>query len=131
MFGLAIFWKLTKQVDSKGNYQKLKTKLARNVPIITEIETLVNNDFLYNSFYKVYRRLNDKLFGENSNTSIHSLRHFFITNSKAHNINPVKVKRISGHKLDNKVEDTYTNFTPDDLIDILPWQKEIYKYITE
>lgn len=128
--GKTYYIKLNKQKLNSGKYAPVKTKDVRDIPIIEEVKDLVNNNVKYPSLSVAVKVLNPKLFN-NNNLTIHSLRHFFITNTKAKNINPVKIKKISGHRLENKVEDTYTNFTPDDLIDILPWQKEIYKYITE
>lgn len=123
--------KLNKQLNNKKEYVRIKTKRNRDVPIIPELKgKFYHKENSYKSAYKYFRCIILELYGEDANLSIHSLRHFYFTSSKAKNINPDKIKIIGGHVLDGS-EHTYTNFTPDDLIDILPWQKEVYDYVTK
>lgn len=48
---------------------------------------------------------------------------FFITNSKASGVPPIKVEYLAGHSLKG-MEQIYTNFRAADCTEILEWQKK-------
>lgn len=125
---------LKEQFEHK-KYKKLKTKDVRPIPIIPEIKELFGFDHTrLSAFYREFQPVKEKFErAEERNLSFHSLRHFFITNSKAEGINPVKVEFMAGHKLNknSNQEATYTHFTADDMTEILEWQRETWKKITE
>jgi len=106
----------------------LKSKKPRDIPIIPEIKELIplifkKNILPFNTAIKnIASKMNDF---EKRKLSAHSIRHFFITNSKANNIPDIKVECIAGHSLKG-ITGVYTNFKADDLSDILEWQRKIY-----
>lgn len=102
---------------------KLKTKDERQIPIIPEIVELIPDYFSPPAFYRRFVALERECpEAEKRLLSIHSLRHFFISNAKANDINNLKVEKIAGHKLKG-MEGVYTSFTVEDLSPILSWQK--------
>lgn len=110
----------------QGKRTILKTKENRVVPIIPEIKELINDDDLINTpqFSKALKVVSLKFKRDDDvQLSIHSLRHFFITNAKSCGVNPLKVEKIAGHSLKG-MEGTYTNFNVDDLKEILKWQEK-------
>lgn len=120
---------LTRQFNNK-KYKELKGKTARPIPIIPEIKDLIGfNHLRLSAFYREYNKIKSTF--ENAvdrNLSFHSLRHFFITTAKAKGYNDVKVEFVAGHALKG-ITKVYTNFKPEDLIEILDFQKEIYNHI--
>ena len=123
------FIDLTKQYN-KGKYKGLKMDSKRQIPIIPEIKELNTLDptrisVLYKKYNELKTHFNNY---EERQLSFHSLRHFFETNAKAFGVPEVKVKYLSGHKLD-KIERIYTNFKADDVIEIIQWQTKVYEQI--
>lgn len=118
---------LTKQFNNK-KYKELKGKLARSIPIMPEIKDLIGfNHLRLSAFYREYNKIKSTF--ENAderNLSFHSLRHFFITQAKAKGYNDVKVEFVAGHALKG-ITKVYTNFKPEDLTEIIDFQKEIYQ----
>lgn len=128
-------WIDLKEQYNLKKYKKLKTQDARPIPIIPEIKELFGFDHTrLSAFYKDFQPVKAGFErAEERNLSFHSLRHFFISNSKAEGVNPVKVEFMAGHKLkkNSNEEATYTHFTADDMTEILEWQRETWKKITE
>lgn len=120
---------LTKQFNNK-KYKKLKGKLSRPIPIMPEIKDLIGfNHLRLSAFYREYNKIKSTFENANErNLSFHSLRHFFITQAKAKNYNDVKVEYIAGHTLKG-ITKVYTNFKPEDLTEIIEFQKIIYNEI--
>ena len=120
---------LTEQYSLK-KYRPLKSGYYRDIPIIPEIKELIGfQDTRLPAFYRYYNQ--QKKYFENAeerNLSFHSLRHFFITNTKSSGVNDVKVEVIAGHSLKG-ITKVYTNFKVNDLLDILPWQKKTLELI--
>lgn len=119
-----LFINLEKQM-LKGQYEVLKNKQSRKIPVIPEIVELFGLDptrtsKLYREFVNLEKQCKNY---EERKLCIHSIRHFFITNSKSKGVNPLKVEVIAGHSLKG-IQGVYTNFSPSDLIDIYSWQKE-------
>lgn len=121
------FIHLTKQLQRHG-WTDLKTKEKRDIPIIDELIPYIwNNDFFPGTeFYASLKNVASR-FPEYKERmlSTHSLRHFFITNSKSCGINAGKVEKIAGHSL-HGMQEVYTNFKAEDLTDILKWQKDLF-----
>ena len=112
----------------RGAYKLLKTKDQRFIPIIPELKDHLfdNKLYIYNQFYEDLKSITKSFNNaENRLLSSHSIRHFFITNTKAANINPMKIEKIAGHKFKG-MEQVYTNFRKEDLNDILIWQKKTF-----
>lgn len=126
-----IYIDLQKQMINK-KYQILKNDEKRCIPIIPEIKELIGFDSTrVSAFYRYFEPLKKQCENYNERQlAFHSLRHFFITDSKAKGVNNVKVEVLAGHSLKG-MEDVYTNFKAPDLVDILPWQKETFLKITE
>ncbi len=123
---------LQQQKDKDGEYIPLKTKNARYIPISPRLVPFVRSmntknaqSAIRNSLHPVFASLEN---AKARKLSCHSFRHFFITDAKAQNINPQKVEVIAGHSLSG-IENTYTNFKPSDLVDIIAWQNEMLDYI--
>lgn len=111
--------------------QPLKHGSVRQIPIIPELK-----DYLYfnEQVNELYNAIQDiKCTFENyeqRNLSFHSLRHFFITNSKSSGVPPIKVEYLAGHSLKG-MEQIYTNFRAADCTEILEWQRKIFEYLTK
>ena len=120
---------LTKQLDSK-EYKPLKTKDSRDLIIIPELIPLCH-DLGYAKAY-IYEQVNPLLRNCKSwkerKLSIHSIRHFFITDTKTKNINPLLVEAYAGHSLKG-IQNVYTNFHAEDFKPILEWQEKTLKEI--
>ena len=122
---------LHQQLTDLGYYTPLKTKEKRIIPIADCLVPLVhqqsvNHSFIKNHMKPIIRSVGD---WELRGLCIHSFRHFFITDTKANEINPLFVESIAGHSL-NGIEATYTNFHVADLESIRNWQKKLYSEIT-
>lgn len=120
---------LTRQ-KQHGEFCELKTKQARDIPIIEELRACFagNRDDI-NNFSKNVQHHAKKIKSEGT-LSCHSLRHFFITDAKSKGVNNIKVEFIAGHSLKG-IEATYTNFKVSDLTDILSWQQELFNFLTK
>lgn len=115
----------------KNNREPLKNKQSRDIPIIPELkEFLCDASFSPSRFYRFFiplqRKCEDAI---KRKLSIHSLRHFFITNTKSEGVNDLKVEKIAGHSLKG-IQGVYTNFKKEDLTDILEWQEKTLKKIS-
>lgn len=108
----------------------LKHNSCRQIPIIPEIVELLYFHEPMNDFYSAIQPIKSKMErADERNLSFHSLRHFFITNSKASGIMPIKIEYLAGHSLKGQ-ERIYTNFKASDVTDILDWQRKTLGYIT-
>lgn len=120
---------LTRQKQN-GEFCELKNKKTRDIPIIDELKDCFIGDI--KSFYQFQKNVKyhaSKIKSEKS-LSCHSLRHFFVTDAKSKGVNNLKVEAIAGHSIQG-IEGIYTNFTVNDLTEILKWQKELYEYLTK
>lgn len=112
-------------------HAKLKHNSVREIPIIPEIIPLIKYEYSLRLLYDYLVPLQKECENaEKRNLTFHSLRHFFITNSKSSGVPPIKVEYLAGHSLKGQ-EQIYTNFKAFDCLEILKWQKKTYKYITE
>lgn len=114
----------------KNNREPLKNKQSRDIPIIPEIKDLILHEYFspprfYRFFVPLERECQD---AQKRKLSIHSLRHFFITNAKSSGVNELKVEKIAGHSLKG-IQGVYTNFKKEDLTDVLFWQRETIKKV--
>lgn len=114
----------------REEYLPLKNNTPRNIPIIPELVPLIKGfSFQYPAFYKwTIKDIKKQKDAEKRKLCVHSIRHFFITDSKASGINPLIVECVAGHSLKG-IQQVYTNFNVDQLSEILKWQKKIYDYI--
>lgn len=114
----------------KGEWCELKNKKDRDIPIIHELKNFF--EFKEQTLKTFRTHFNEAVesCGLSDSLTPHSLRHFFISDAKASNINPLKVETIAGHSLKG-IEDTYTTFTVENLSDILEWQKEVFDFLTK
>lgn len=114
---------LDKQYNLK-KYKPLKGRKIRSIPIIPEIKELFGfDDTQLSKFYKVFNKIKPSF--ENAyerELCFHSLRHFFFTSIITEGIPEVKAKYLVGHSLKG-MNNVYLNLKPDDLIEILDWQK--------
>lgn len=121
---------LTKQ-KLKKEYKPLKNKKNRDIPIIPEILDLIGfDDTRLSAYYRVFNAIkNDYKDAAERLLCFHSLRHFFITNTKSTGIVESKVEYVAGHTLKG-ISKVYTNYKVEDLLELLEWQKKIYYIIT-
>lgn len=114
----------------RGVYTPTKTKQARCVPICPELKQYVNCfEYDYRSVqYNMKRFFEPVKDYKERKLSIHSFRHFFITDAKSCGINTSKVETIAGHSLKG-IEQVYTNYNVMQLAEIIAWQKELLKEI--
>lgn len=118
---------LNKQLLGAG-YAPLKTKNSRRIPLTEKALYLCHEQKFSLS------TLNHKisaLFQSCENVKerqlcMHSIRHFFITDTKSKGINPLIVETIAGHSLTG-MEGVYTNFHEEDLSQIIQWQEALLK----
>lgn len=112
---------------SLGKYSKLKTKKARIIPVIPELKNIIRTEPMeMYDFSAAITEIKDKFNNaEERLLCLHSLRHFFITDSKSFGINPLIVETIAGHSLKG-MQQVYTNFNLDNLSEILEWQKKTF-----
>ena len=125
------FINLTKQLIDK-KYLPLKTKISRHIPIIPELVSLIHETphtikYIYQNVNPIIRQLKN---AEARKLTIHSLRHFFITDAKSFGVNPLKVESIAGHSL-RGIADVYTSFKPEDLTEILAWQRDRFSLLNK
>lgn len=123
---------LTRQ-RCKGNYIPLKRNSVRVIPVIDYIKNYVlslNNNWKFEYYInKEFHKVKDIYFkNTDRELTIHSLRHFFITNTKSCGVIESKVEYIAGHKLKG-VKGIYTNYKINDLTELLDWQEKTLKYI--
>lgn len=119
---------LETQVLKNGVRSVLKTKESRKLPIIEELKPYVNPMYVsrYN-LYKVMKPIYDTFpDAESRSLANHSLRHFFITDTKAKGLNPLLIEKYAGHSLKG-MQNVYTNFHIEDYKEVLQWQKELYE----
>lgn len=120
----------------RGELVALKTRNSiRPVPVIPEIKKLFNdiekNESQKTEFYIAFKNaLNIITDSDERHLTPHSLRHFFITNTKSKGLIESKVEFVAGHSL-RGVRGTYTNYKCEDLAEFITWQNETYKLITE
>lgn len=120
----------------RGELVPLKTKSSiRPLPVTSDIKKLFNdiekNESQKTEFYKSFKNVRALIKDSNErNLTPHSLRHFFITNTKSSGLIESKVEFVAGHSL-RGVRGVYTNFKPEDLSEFITWQNETYKKITE
>lgn len=118
---------------NNGKYKELKNKEVRDIPIITELKSLIGFDCtrvsaLYRYFEPIKKQCKD--YAERK-LCFHSLRHYFITAAKSYGVNDIKVETIAGHSLKG-ITKVYTNFKIEDLTEILEWQRHFYdKFIND
>lgn len=112
---------------AEHQFTTLKTEIYRQVPIIPELQDYCNWTMSY-SYYARHMADLVNILSIQKNLSYHSLRHFFITDTKAANIPENKVKYITGHSL-GAIENIYTHFCADDCTEVLDWQRKIFNAI--
>lgn len=124
-----------KKQYGRGEFLPLKNKLARPVPISEELKNIIVNSEIMSDKNKIYFYLEFKKIRNNikdyeaRKLTPHSLRHFFITKGKAAGINESKIEFVAGHSLKG-MSAIYTNYKPDDLAEVITWQKETFNKIT-
>lgn len=124
--GEVYFIDLNKQLTEIGYYTPLKTKQKRIIPLPEKALNLIHPWNTTHSTIKTYMRPVIRTISdwEERGLSLHSIRHFFITDTKSAGINPLFVESIAGHSLTG-IEAVYTNFHAEDLKSIINWQEEI------
>ena len=125
-----IYIELSQQLTEIGFYTPLKTKDKRIIPIDESILSLIHDwDFNHSKLKNRMKPIIRSLEGwEKRGLCLHSLRHFFITDTKAKGINPIFIESIAGHSLKG-IEAVYTNFHAKDLESIREWQKDLFSEI--
>lgn len=109
-------------------YTPLKNKKPRIIPLAPECVCLLDEPFnftrtdLYESFPLWIKDIES---AKERKLTMHSVRHFFVTDTKAKNVNPLVVETIAGHSLKG-IQSVYTNYHLEDLTPIIEWQKELY-----
>lgn len=123
---------LTKQLTEIGTYTPLKTKEKRIIPLADYLLPLVHKwSFNHAKIKHVMKPVIRSVEGwEERGLCLHSIRHFFITDTKSCGINPVFVESVAGHSL-HGIEAVYTNFHAKDLSSIRQWQEELYHEIID
>ncbi|MBQ0003595.1 MAG: tyrosine-type recombinase/integrase family protein [Treponema sp.] len=123
---------LTRQWDNRNHeYKPLKSKKEgdyRDIPVIPEAKELCA-PFRSKSCQK-YVSLFCKSILKNENISAHSVRHFFISDTKMKDLNPIKIELVAGHSLKG-IEGVYTHFDPLQFPELLEWQKDIFDFLTK
>lgn len=116
----------------KDEFAELKRDSKRPVPIIPELLEYFDRDVTkVSTFYRYFVPISRTFENEAERLlCVHSLRHFFISNAKANNVNKDKVETLAGHVLHGE-EKTYTHFSAEDLTDILEWQRMTYDLLIE
>lgn len=121
---------LKKQLTDIGHYSELKTKQHRIIPVADCLLPLIHaqekNHHQIKHAMKPIIRSCEKW--QERGLCLHSIRHFFITDTKAAGLNPIFIESIAGHSLTG-IEAVYTNFHAKDLESIREWQKQLYKEI--
>ena len=121
---------LTKQLQGK-EYKPLKNKKARVIPLCNRLLDAIDIKTPYISLVRYIKKQSYVMDLEGTRKlTVHSLRHFFVTDAKSHGVNALKVETIVGHSIKG-IEGVYTNFKPEDLKDIIQWQEELLAYIFE
>ena len=130
--GDVYFIELTKQLTEIGTYTPLKTKEKRIIPLADCLLPLVHEwSFNHAKIKHVMKPVIRSVEGwEERGLCLHSIRHFFITDTKSSGINPVFVESVAGHSL-RGIEAVYTNFHAADLGVVVKWQKELLEEIID
>lgn len=121
---------LCQQYDFREReYIPLKRKTDkdyRDIPVIPELKEYL---CLYRG-KSIQNHVRDyvRLCCPNQNLSVHSLRHFFVSDTKMKNLNPIKIELVAGHSLKG-IEGVYTHFDPVQFPELLDWQRETLEYI--
>ena len=123
---------LNKQLTEIGDYTPLKTKEKRIIPITEKMISLIhswtfNHAKIKHLMKPIIRSIET---WEERKLSLHSIRHFFITDTKAKGINPIFIESIAGHSL-RGIEAVYTNFHAKELESIRQWQEILYQEIID
>lgn len=118
-----------------GVFKPLKRNSTRVIPVIDTIKNYVlqlNNNWQYVYYInKEFNKVKDIYFKNTDRIlTIHSLRHFFVTNAKSCGVIESKVEYMAGHKLKG-VKGIYTNYKINDLTELLAWQENTLKLILE
>lgn len=127
-----IYIELTKQLTEIGSYTPLKTKEKRIIPLADCVLPLIHEWIFNHARIKhIMKPIIRSIEGwEKRGLCMHSIRHFFITDTKATGINPIFIESIAGHSL-HGIEAVYTNFHAKDLKSIRQWQEDLYKEIVD
>lgn len=126
------FIELSQQLTDLGYYTPLKTKEKRIIPIADSLVSLIHSQTVNHSYIKNHMKpiIRSVEKWQERGLCIHSFRHFFITDTKANEINPLFVESVAGHSL-NGIEAIYTNFHAADLKSIRDWQDKLFSEIVD
>lgn len=126
------YFELNKQMIEDGVYSPLKTKDSRVIPIPEEFALNFKRTESSRSHIKLHTRKVIRTLDswEKRGLSLHSMRHFFITDTKAKKINPLIVETVAGHKLKG-IANIYTNFHIEDLKELIAWQEDLINYLED
>lgn len=127
-----LYIELKEQLTDIGYYTPLKTKERRIIPIADELVPLIHAQTCNHAKIKylmkpIIRSIDT---WEERKLSLHSIRHFFVTDTKAKGINPIFIESIAGHSL-RGIAAVYTNFHATDLQSIRDWQRILYQDIID
>lgn len=130
--GDVYFIELTKQLTEIGTYTPLKTKEKRIIPLADCLLPLIHEwSFNHAKIKHVMKPVIRSIEGwKERGLCLHSIRHFFITDTKSSGINPVFVESVAGHSL-HGIEAVYTNFHAKDLSSIRQWQEVLYREMVD
>lgn len=106
-----------------STYIPCKSQSARIIPVIPEIKELLLPYLPYATLRSAVKVAATEL--NITDKSIHSLRHFAITDMKFNGCNPYHVESVVGHKFPG-MESVYTHVRIEDMHDILDWQRKLY-----
>ena len=123
---------LNKQLTEIKTYTPLKTKEKRIIPLSDNCLHLIHKWTFNHAKIKHLMKPIIKSIEtwEERKLSLHSIRHFFVTDTKAKGINPIFIEAIAGHSL-RGIEAVYTNFHVKDLKSIREWQEKLYTEILD
>ncbi len=121
----------------RGQFQPIKTKEARKIPLCEELYALVhkgcsfvtyeNTSYYFNKGIKKAGLLEEK---KKRGLCIHSLRHFFNTYLLSMNISPHKVKAILGHSSGlGSMHERYTSWKPEMFPEVYEAQRKLLKLL--
>lgn len=121
---------LQRQLTDIGYYTDLKTKTKRIIPIVEDSLPLIHAQSVNHSYIKNHMKPIIRTFEnwEERKLCIHSIRHFFISDTKAKGLNPLFIESVAGHSL-GSIESVYTHFKATDLKQIIEWQKKLLSEI--
>ena len=119
---------LNKQYDSRRKeYTPPKKNSCRNIPIIPELKDCIQPFIPYPTICSAFQEAKIKA-GINNLKTIHCFRHFFVSDTKSKELNPIKIEYIAGHSL-RGIEKVYTKLDFEDMAELLLWQKNLYEYL--